>query len=117
MIFNNRNIRLSELTIAELACNRSLEEIQDLHDLLRQSIRSYLSRILYKTDIDTPLECNIKIFPSESLCKEKVCISFCKIWQDSIEGIITLNAQDESFDLDDLVLEDQIYLLESLIHD
>lgn len=117
MKVNNRNIRLSELTIAELACNRPLEEILVMYDLLRQSIRSYLSRILFGTDVDTPLECNIKIFPLESLNKEKVCISVCQIWQDPIEGIITLNTQNESFDLDDLVLEDQICLLESLIHD
>ena len=46
MGYNKRYKRLSELTIAELACNKNLDEIMDLQDLLKQSIRSHLSRLL-----------------------------------------------------------------------
>ena len=46
MGYNKRYKRLSELTIAELACNKNLDEILDLQDLLKQSIRSHLSRLL-----------------------------------------------------------------------
>ena len=35
-----------QTTIAELACNKNLDEILDLQDLLKQSIRSHLSRLL-----------------------------------------------------------------------
>ena len=46
MGYNKRYKRLSELTISELACNKNLDEILDLQDLLKQSIRSHLSRLL-----------------------------------------------------------------------
>ena len=46
MGYNKRYKRLSELTIAEWACNKNLDEILDLQDLLKQSIRSHLSRLL-----------------------------------------------------------------------
>ena len=66
MGYNKRYKRLSELTIAELACNKNLDEILDLQDLLKQSIRSHLSRLLFLTDVDEPLEYNIKFFRTPS---------------------------------------------------
>ena len=59
MGYNKRYKRLSELTIAELACNKNLDEIMDLQDLLKQSISSHLSRLLFLTDVDQSLEFNI----------------------------------------------------------
>lgn len=47
MGYNKRYNRLNEETIVDLAGNRCLDEILDLHDLLTQSIRQYLSRRLY----------------------------------------------------------------------
>ena len=74
MGYNKRYKRLSELTIAELACNKNLDEIMNLQDLLKQSIRSHLSRLLFLTDVDQSLECNIKFFRIDSFHKGNVCL-------------------------------------------
>lgn len=68
MGYNKRYNRLNEETIVDLAGNRCLDEILDLHDLLTQSIRQYLSRHQYYTDVDTPLKCNIPFSHSNCLC-------------------------------------------------
>lgn len=111
MGYNKRYKRLSELTIAELAGNRCLEEILDFQDLLKQSIRLYLSRFLYNTDFDDPFECNIPLTIAENCQKHRI---ISHIWQDPTEGIILLRISGQVIDLDDLVIEDQIYLLECL---
>ena len=113
MGYNKRYKRLSELTIAELAGNRCLEEILDFQDLLKQSIRLYLSRFLYNTDLDDPFECNIPLAIAENCQKHRTSI-ISHIWQDPTEGIILLRISGQVIDLDDLVIEDQIYLLECL---
>ena len=90
MGYNKRYKRLSELTIAELAGNRCLEEILDFQDLLKQSIRLYLSRFLYNTDLDDPFECDIPLTLTETCQKSRTGIIITHIWQDPIEGIILL---------------------------
>lgn len=87
MGYNKRYKRLSELTIAELAGNRCLEEILDFRDLLKQSIRLYMSRFLYNTDLDDPFECNIPLTLTETCQKSRTGIIITHIWQDPIEGI------------------------------
>lgn len=114
MGYNKRYKRLSELTIAELTGNRCLEEILDFQDLLKQSIRLYLSRFLYNTELDDPFECNIPLTFTETCQKSRMSIIISHIWQDPIEGIILLRTPGQVIDLDDLVIEDQIFLLECL---
>ena len=114
MGYNKRYKRLSELTIAELAGNRCLEEILDFRDLLKQSIRLYMSRFLYNTDLDDPFECNIPLTLTVTCQKSRTGIIITHIWQDPIEGIILLRIPGQVIDLDDLVIEDQINLLECL---
>jgi len=112
MGYNKRYNRLNEETIVDLAGNRCLDEILDLHDLLTQSIRQYLSRRLYYTDVDTPLKCNIPF--SHSNCLQAETTTITHIWQDSVEGMIRFNISNRVIDLENLSLEDQIYILDCL---
>jgi hypothetical protein len=114
MGYNKRYKRLSEFTIAELAGNRCLEEILDFQDLLKQSIHLYLSRFLSNSDEENPVECNILFSFIDSGEKIRTRTIITHIWQDSIEGIIRLRIPNQVIDLDDLVIEDQVYLLECL---
>ena len=115
MGYNKRYKRLSEDTIAELAGNRCLDEILDLYELLRQSIRQYFSRHLYYTDVDSPLECN-QPFPHSFGCLKTEKTTIIRIWQDSIEGMIRFDISNRVIELEELSLEDQIYILECLEH-
>lgn len=115
-MYNKRYKRLSELTIAELAGNRCIEEILDLEVLLRQSIRLFLSRLLAHTDADNPYSCNIRYNGLHNVNKSIDQTVITHVWQDPVEGVIVfaLNDSDKVIDLADIILEDQIYILESL---
>ena len=111
MGYNKRYMRLHEDTIADLAGNRCLDEILDLHDLLIQSIRKYLSRHLYYTDYDKPLECNMRFSYFDGNHQKKM-VTITRMWQDPIEGRIIFDISDRTIDWEDLSLEDKIYILE-----
>lgn len=115
MGYNKRYKRLNELTITDLAGNRCLDEILDLRDLLIQSIRLYLSRHLYYTDKDSPLECDIPFSHSYGCLKTETAV-ITRIWQDPVEGMILFYISNRVIELEDVSLEDQIYVLERLNH-
>lgn len=114
---NKRYKRLSGLTLAELACNRCVDEILDMQELLRLSIRLHFSRLLHNIDYENRKVCRIGIIRPDWVGSVGSSVILTSVWQDQVEGFILfcddIN-RNKRYELDEFSIEDQISILLSL---
>ena len=105
--------------------NRSLCDITSMHsqyqfleNLLKESIRHYLSRLLIETDEENPLECKICLSNTEGFGLSTLNFPWIyQIWQHPVEGIIYFSFNpdgSEAVEFDNMVLEDLITICKEL---
>lgn len=93
--------------------NKSVEEITEMYDTLRESIRHYLSAKLMDTNEDNPLEVSVALdfgcFGMSTLEMRQID----RIFQEPSEGIIWVRFYgDEDYtELDELTTEDLISIV------
>ncbi len=95
--------------------NRTSEEISEIYDALRESIRHYLSAKLIDTDEDHPLDVHIKLdFGAMGLSSLKMP-TITSIFQEP-EGIIWVkyDFSDDYVELDELCTEDQMPIIKGI---
>ena len=99
--------------------NKTPDEIRQMHDTLRNSIRNYVSRVLEASNAteDTPLDCGATLdFGSQGLSILEMPIVESLFKDDDGSGMIWCNVDwtDEPVDFDSLYTEDQMNVISNL---
>lgn len=96
----------------ELTNNKGIEEIEEMYDVLRESVRHYLSRCLMDTSEENRKEVYIPLEHGAVGLSTLEMPTIVSIWQHPSEGIICVRYEfsDEDIDLDDLSMEDIIQI-------
>jgi hypothetical protein len=108
---------MADLDIIVRAQNQSYENIMKTYELLVESIRQYLSRMLMFHDENNPLDCNFIISTSEDCgLSELEKPTVISMYQMSGEGIIYLKFEGDNdyIELDELEVEIQLSILEAI---
>lgn len=108
---------MADLDIIVRAQNQSYENIMKTYELLVESIRQYLSRMLMFHDENNPLDCNFIISTYEDCgLSELEKPTIISMYQMSGEGIIYLKFEGDNdyIELDELEVEVQLSILEAI---
>ena len=114
-----------DLFIEWKAMNKNVTELESMHlqykfleNMLRESVRKYLSKLLAHTSEENPLECQICLVNDEAIGLSTLNFPWIyKMWQHPTEGIIyfhydTTDAEPVEFDA--MLLEDLITICKEL---
>lgn len=115
----------ADLFIEWKTMNKNVTELEAMHEqykflenMLRESIRKYLSRLLMHTSEENPLDCKICLVNDEAIGLSTLNFPWVyKIWQHPTEGIIYFHydtTDTEPVEFDAMLLEDLITICKEL---
>ena len=107
---------MEESRLFEMSANKSLAEIKKMYDILEQSIRMSLSRLLMDTSETNKKEVWIPLEHRAVGLSTLEMPTITSIWQDEKEGIISVRFEyaNDDTDIDDLEIEDRIQIIQEL---
>lgn len=114
-----------DLFIEWKAMNKNVTELESMHvqykfleNMLRESVRKYLSKLLMNTSEENPLECKICLVNDEAIGLSTLNFPWVyKMWQHPTEGIIYFHydtTDTDPVEFDAMLLEDLITICKEL---